>query len=53
MFDNPFLILLGLVMCWPGILPMIIVFYIARSFDFNVTRRHGSTAVQADDMEGI
>lgn len=43
MFDNPYLVLVALCLCTPGILPMIVVAYIARNYNVRnpLTSRRG------------
>lgn len=39
MLENPFVILCAVGLCWPGLIPMAIVFYLARRFDFQIKPR--------------
>lgn len=38
--ENPLLLLFFVAICWPGIIPMIVVFWLARSFDLRISRRN-------------
>lgn len=39
MLDNPLLILTLACLCWPGIIPTAAAFYLARHYNFRITRR--------------
>jgi len=40
MLDNPFLMITVLCMCWPGVLPMVGAFVLARNYNIKISRRN-------------
>jgi hypothetical protein len=49
MFDNP-AVLLGLMcLCFPGLLPIIATFFIARNFDVSIQKR--KPKIRSEDIE--
>ncbi len=39
MFENPYILLSLMCLCFPGILPIIVTAFIARNFDFTISKR--------------
>lgn len=39
LLENPFVLITLLCLCWPGILPLAGMFYLARNYNFRLTRR--------------
>jgi len=49
MLDNPVLILCLLGLCWPGIVPLVLTYYVARNYDLkNPLHKRGKPLPPAD-----
>lgn len=47
MFDNPIVLVSLMCLCFPGIIPIVITFFVARNFDINVKKR----ALKPEDLD--
>lgn len=47
MLDNPAIVIALMCLCFPGLLPMLATFFIARNYDLNIQRRE----IQKEEIE--